>query len=121
MELAILRDRLFEQVMVYGEGHPYLVALAVVNAQEWLRFAQEVGVRHDMPEALHDTRVEQQALQRIASQLAEFPGYARVRRALLLSEPWSIENGLVTPTLKIKRGPVVARYAEKIAQLYEGH
>ncbi len=121
MELAILRDRLFEQVMVYGEGHPYLVALAVVNAEAWQRFAQEVGVRHDMPEALHDTRVEQQALQRIAGQLVEFPGYARIRRTLLISEPWSIENGMLTPTLKIKRGPVVTCYAEKIAQLYEGH
>ena len=121
MEAAILRDRLFEQVMVHGEGHPYLVALAVMNAEVWQRFAQEVGVRHDMPEALHDTRVEQQALQRIAAQLAEFPGYARVRRVLLISEPWSIDNGLLTPTLKIKRAPVVAHYAQEIAQLYEGH
>lgn len=121
MELAIQRDRLFEQVMVYGEGHPYLVALVVVNAEGWQRFAQEVGVRHDMPEALHDVRIEQRALQRITAQLAEFPGYARIRRALLITEPWSIENGLLTPTLKIKRTPVVTRYAEKIAQLYEGH
>lgn len=121
MELAILRDRLFDQIMVYGEGRPYLVALAVVNPEGWLRLAQEVGVRSDMPESRHDTRVEQQVLQRIAVQLAEFPGYAKVRRALLLSEPWSIENGLLTPTLKVKRAPVVVRYADKIEQLYQGH
>ncbi|CAG0124562.1 long-chain acyl-CoA synthetase [Rhodocyclaceae bacterium] len=121
MEAAILRDPLFEQVMVHGEGHPYLVVLAVLNAESWQRFAQEVGVRVDMAESLRDTRVEQQVLRRIAEQITEFPGYAKVRRVLLLAEPWSIENGLLTPTLKIKRAPVVARFATEIEQLYQGH
>ena len=120
IEEAILRDRLFEQVMVYGEGRPKLVALAVVNPEQWQAFAQQVGVRADMPESLHDSRVEQQVLDRIAEQIREFPGYANVRRVLLLTEPWSIENGLLTPTLKLKRPQVAARYTEQIEQLYEG-
>ncbi len=121
METAILRDRLFEQVMVHGEGHPYLVVLAVVNHEQWQVFAQQIGVRPDMPESLRDTRVEQQALRRIIAQIGEFPGYAKVRRVLLLVEPWSIENGLLTPTLKIKRARVFAHYEKEIAHLYEGH
>ncbi len=121
IEAAILRDRLFDQVMVHGEGHPALVVLAVVNPEQWKIFAQQVGVRADMPESLHDTRVEQQVLQRIAEQIKEFPGYAKVRRVLLLTEPWSIENGILTPTLKIKRAEVAAKFAEQIKQLYEGH
>ncbi len=120
IEEAILRDRLFEQVMVYGEGRPKLVALAVVNPEQWQAFAQQVGLRADMRESLHDSRVEQQVLDRIAEQIREFPGYANVRRVLLLTEPWSIENGLLTPTLKLKRPQVAARYAEQIEQLYEG-
>ncbi len=119
METAILRDPLFEQLMVHGEGHPYLVVLAVVNPEQWKAFAQQVGVRPDMQESLRDTRVEQQALQRVSAQIGEFPGYAKVRRVLLLTEPWSIENGLLTPTLKIKRAKVFARYEKEIAQLYE--
>ena len=121
MEAAIQRDGLFEQVMVHGEGHPYLVALVVVNAEAWARFALEVGVRTDMPESLHDTRIEQRVLQRVAEQIKEFPGYARVRRVLLLTEPWSIDNGLLTPTLKIKRARIFARYENEIAELYKGH
>ena len=121
MEAAILRDPLFDQVMVHGEGHPYLVVLAVVNQEQWQAFAQQVGVRPDMPESLHDTRVEQQVLQRVAEQIKEFPGYAKVRRVLLSLEPWSIENGLLTPTLKFKRARVVARYEKEITRLYEGH
>lgn len=121
MEASIMRDPLFEQVMVHGEGQPYLVALAVLNADSWARFAQAIGVRADMPESLSDTRVEQQVLQRIAEQIKDFPGYAKVRRVLLLTEPWSIDNGLLTPTLKIKRATVVARFEKEIAQLYKGH
>jgi len=121
MEDAILRDRLFDQVMVYGEGHSALVVLAVVNPDKWKEFAQQVGVRADLPESLHDTRVEKEALQRIAEQIKEFPGYAKVRRALLLAEPWSIENGMLTPTLKLKRPNVAVRFAKEIEQFYQGH
>jgi long-chain acyl-CoA synthetase len=120
MEDAILHDRLFEQAIVYGEGHPYLVVLAVVNPAEWERLAGQVGVRADMAESLRDTRVEQLVLQRIAQQIREFPGYARVRRVLLSSEPWTIDNGLLTPTLKLKRARVTARFADEIAQLFQG-
>lgn len=121
MELAILRDHLFDQVMIYGEGRPYLIALLVVNPTTWLQFSKVAGVRADMPESFADTRVEQPALLRVAEQTKAFPGYARVRRALLLGEPWSIENGLLTPTLKIKRNQVIARYQAEIEQLYQGH
>ena len=121
MEQAILRDHLFEQVMVHGEAQPYLIVLGVVNQTAWTKFAQEAGVRADMPESLHDTRIEQKVLQLIAEQIKEFPGYARVRRVLLLTEPWSIENGLMTPTLKVKRGAVVARFDKEIEELYQGH
>jgi long-chain acyl-CoA synthetase len=120
MEFAIMRDRLFEQVMVYGEARGALVVLAVVNTEQWAELAQQVGVRPDMQESLHDTRVEHEVLRRIAEQIREFPGYAKVRRVLLLDEPWSIENGLLTPTLKLKRPQVSVRYAREIEQLYQG-
>ena len=121
MELAILRDPLFDQVMIFGEAHPYLVALAVLNPEGWENFAREIGIRHDMPEALTDSRVEAKFLKRIALNLRGFPGYAKVNRVLLLRESWSIENGLLTPTLKLKREVVTARYMAQIKRLYDGH
>ena len=121
MEHAILRDQLFDLVMVHGEGRPYLVVLAVVNPASWASFAQESGVRPDLSESLRHSRLEQQVLQRITYQIKEFPGYAKVRRVLLLSEPWSIDDGLLTPTLKVKRRSVVERFSKEIEQLYQGH
>ncbi len=121
MELAILDDPLFDQVMIYGEARPYLVAIAVLNPEAWSGFAGEIGIRPDMPETLTDSRVEAKVLKRISLNLRGFPGYARVNRVLLLDEPWSVENGLMTPTLKIRRDEVSRRYAMQIRHLYEGH
>jgi len=119
MEIALLHDPLFDQVMIFGEAHPYLVALAVVNAEAWQQFAKEIGVRADMPEALADSRVEGKVLERIARSLRGFPGYAHVRRVLLLREPWAMENDLLTPTLKLKRKKVAQQFADEIKHLYE--
>jgi long-chain acyl-CoA synthetase len=44
-----------------------------------------------------------------------------VRRVFLSLDPWSIENGLLTTTLKLKRAKVVARFKGEIDRLYEGH
>jgi len=74
-----------------------------------------------MPEALTDSRIEAKVLRRIARNLRGFPGYAKVNRVLLLREPWGIDNGLLTPTLKLKREDVTSRFKAQIGQLYEGH
>ena len=97
----------------------HLVVLAVLNTEAWQHFAQEIGIRADMPETLTDSRVEAKILRRVARNLRGFPGYAKVNRVLLLREPWSVENGLLTPTLKIKRTEIAQQFAAQIKQLYE--
>jgi long-chain acyl-CoA synthetase len=121
METAIMHDHLFEQVVLYGEGHSYLIALVVLNPEQWHVLALQVGVRPDLKESLYDPRVEELVLQRISQQIREFPGYAKVRRVSLSLDPWSVENGLQTPTLKLKRKRVFEQYHKEIAHLYEGH
>ncbi len=121
MEQAIKQDPLFDQVMVFGEARPYLVALAVINPDVWKQFAKQLGVRADMPESLTDSRVQGAVLQRIAANMHTFPGYAKVNHVLLLREPWSSDNGLLTATLKLRRKQVVEQFDEQIKQLYEGH
>ncbi|MBU3903819.1 MAG: AMP-binding protein, partial [Gammaproteobacteria bacterium] len=121
MEAAILHDPLIDQVMILGEGKPYLVALAVLNPVVWPDIAAKVGVRPDMPESLSDSNVEAKVLRRIARNIRAFPGYAKVNRVLLLTEPWTIDNGLLTPKLSMKRDKIVAKFAREIDALYEGH
>jgi long-chain acyl-CoA synthetase len=121
MEAAILNDPLIDQVMIYGEGKPYLVALAVLNPEVWPQVAAKVGVRPDMPESLKDSNVEAKVLRRIARNISSFPGYAKVHRVLLLTAPWNIDNGLLTPKLSLKRNKVVEVFGKEIEELYKGH
>ena len=121
MELAILQDKLFDQAMIFGEARPYLVALVVLNPEAWLQFCKELGMNANESATLADSRVQTKVLERIAVGVKEFPGYAKINRVLLLQESWSIDNGLLTPTLKLKRPHVVGRFDKQIKQLYEGH
>jgi long-chain acyl-CoA synthetase len=95
VEFAILRDPVFEQVMLVGEGRPYLVLLAVSKETD-----------------------EQKLLARVNAQLKGFPGWVRVRRVIRSPEPWSVENGSLTPTLKLKRPLLAKKFAREIDAAY---
>ena len=95
VEFAILRDPIFEQVMLVGEGRPYPVLLAVSKETD-----------------------EAKLLERANAHLKHFPGWVRVRRVIRLSEPWSVDNGLLTPTLKLKRPLLTQKLAREIDAAY---
>jgi long-chain acyl-CoA synthetase len=95
VELAILGDGAFEQLMLVGEGRPFLTLVAVTKESD-----------------------EKQLVRRANDQLKAFPRYARVRRAIVTPEPWTVENGLLTPTLKIRREQVLKRFADEIDAVY---
>jgi long-chain acyl-CoA synthetase len=103
MELAIQLDPLFEQALVIGEGKPYLAALVVLNAAQKARAGP----------------LDEKAIAaRVAAQLKDFPGYAQVRRVAALDEPWTVDNGLLTSTMKPKRAVILERYQSRVGELY---
>ncbi|PWW46324.1 long-chain acyl-CoA synthetase [Melaminivora alkalimesophila] len=119
LELAIAADPLFAQVFAVGENRPFIATVAVVGGEEWTQLAQGLGLDPKDPAALRDPRVQRAALARIERQTASFPRYAVPRAVHLVREPWTVENGLMTPTLKLKRNNLMARYATEIEALYE--
>ncbi|MEP6997752.1 MAG: long-chain fatty acid--CoA ligase, partial [Betaproteobacteria bacterium] len=94
-EFALLRDPRFEQVMLVGEGRPFLTLLAVTRETD-----------------------ENVLINRANELLKDFPRWVRIRRTIATSEPWSIDNGLLTPTLKLKRPRVLERYQSAIDAIY---
>jgi long-chain acyl-CoA synthetase len=121
MENAILRDPLFEQVMMLGEAKPYLSVIVVLNPEQWNKFAAEKGWKANARDIVSTKDVEKAIVERVGLQLKEFPGYAQVRRAMVSLEPWTMENGLLTPTLKLKRPKVMEKFNAEIDHLYAGH
>ena len=119
MEQALVSNSLVSQVMIVGEGKPYLSALLVLESQAWKAFCKTNGLADHVD--LNDEKVEELILAQLAKNLKEFPGYAQIRRVHSAWTEWTMEDGLVTPTLKIKRPKVAERFATEIEGLYEGH
>lgn len=121
METAIILDPLFEQAMVVGEGKPYIAALLVLNRQAWEIFAEELGLEPGEEQSLSSDQAVKAVLNKLAVVLAAIPGYVQVRAVYLTCAPWTIENGLLTPTMKIKRNVLEQEFAAQIRELYRGH
>ena len=117
IEAAIGFDPLFEQVMVVGEGRASLAALVYPDQEHLAALAQEVGLEAE-DAGTTDRRLEKAMLTRIAARLAAFPGYAKVRRVFITPEPWTVENGLLTPTMKIRRTRILDRFRDEVEMLY---
>jgi long-chain acyl-CoA synthetase len=118
LELAITADPLFEQACVFGENRPFISAIVVLAAGPWRALAASLGVDPALPASLAGPRVREAALQRIRDATRSFPHYAQPRVVALTLEPWTIENTLITPTLKLKRNNISARFADVIEGLY---
>jgi long-chain acyl-CoA synthetase len=114
---AIKRDALFEQVCVVGEGRPYLAAIISLNLQWWNEFASKRGLDPQVPNAKD---AGDMVLRRIGDLLLDLPRYAQIRRLYLTLEPWTVKNGLLTPTLKVKRLAVEEHFRKEI-DLFYGH
>jgi len=121
IEMAINADRLFEQVMVVGEGRPYLSALLALNGAEWIKLAGTLGVDAAHEEVLESKRVEQALLERIGPRLSHFPGYARIRRVHAGRTAWNVQDGLLTASFKLRRQQILERFADDIERMYAGH
>lgn len=118
MELAIQGDPLFEQVMIVGEGRPFLAALVVLEAGAWKELARELGLDPERSESLTDRLAQRALLGRMAARLGSFPAHAQIRAVRALLEPWTVEDGLLTPTLKIRRAQILQRFEADIESMY---
>lgn len=94
-EMAILDDPLFEQAMLIGEGRAYLVLLVVTQESD-----------------------EKTLIKHANARLKSFSRWTRVRRVIAVPEPWTLADGLLTPTLKVKRNAVLDRYRERVEAVY---
>jgi len=121
MENAILLDPLIEQIMILGEGMPYLTALVVPNPDEFKKQASLLGLNPEEHKSYADPQLRKIFLDHAQAQLGAFPGYAQLRELVILREPMTTDNGLLTPTLKLRRNRILIQYADEVKDLYSGH
>ncbi|MDQ7001123.1 MAG: long-chain fatty acid--CoA ligase, partial [Ghiorsea sp.] len=99
IEDALLKDSWVDQVMVVGEGKAFLVALIVPSEQ--------------------GKSVDKRAfIQRFSKDLHAFPGYEKIKGVVVCETPWTIEEGLLTPTMKLRRVHVLDKYQTEVDKVY---
>ncbi|MCB1801302.1 MAG: long-chain fatty acid--CoA ligase [Gammaproteobacteria bacterium] len=121
MENAIALDELVDQVLVIGEGRPYLSAIVVPNPEAFARVAEGLHLDPANEDTCCDENVRSIFMQHVQERIAAFPGYAQVRELAVVNEPWTPDNGLATPTLKLRRNKILERYHDITEKLYAGH
>lgn len=115
IENSLKLDPLMEEVVIFGEGQPFIGAVIRLNRELFEAAARKLGLAADPSDKLFNRWLVRHCNDRLHG----FPAYAKLRRTVAITDEWSIENGLLTPTLKVKRNEVLKRYEEKIKEVYE--
>ncbi|MFH1690853.1 MAG: long-chain fatty acid--CoA ligase [Candidatus Eisenbacteria bacterium] len=119
IEEKIARSKYVTQVMVYGDNKKYLVALVVPDQEAVEQYARDSAIAFDDYGALLGT----QAIRELISGEIDFvnktaPSYEQVRGFDVLPEAFTLENGMLTPTLKPRRGRISMIHEDLIENLY---
>ncbi len=118
LELAIMNDAFFEQAYVFGDNAPFIGCAVVLNKQYWSELAGSVGLNPNVSASLQAKAAVDAVVLRIRELTKEFPYYAQPKAVLLSLEPWTVENSLITPTLKLKRNNLAARFAQGVQEMH---
>jgi long-chain acyl-CoA synthetase len=118
VEGALVFEPELNQAMVHGDRRPHLVAVLVPDAEFIASWAAENGRDADLAaladsEAFHERLRE--AIERANTRLSQIE---QVRRFIVATEPFTTENGLMTPSLKIRRHEIRKIYGERLEALY---
>ena len=107
-----------DQVMLYGFNRPHNVAVIVAAMPAVEKFAEENGISGSGESLLGDPLVRELFQKQLEHYGKDFKSFERPQNFALLSEEWGIDNGLLTPTLKLKREVVEDQFRSQIESLY---
>ena len=116
MEEQLKLSPYIANVMIYGANKPHNVALVVPDSDALRAWAERQGI------TLGDVRTNKQVRDLIRGEIdtlsKDIKGYERVQDFVLVLEDFTTENGMLTPTLKVKRRVVLERYGQELDGLY---
>ena len=99
IENELINSEIIDQAIVYGDNKPFLVALLVIN---------------DEKKSLTEEEIKQE-IEKVNKKLSKIEN---IKKFFTINEKFSIENGMLTPTLKLKRYKIIQKYKNKLEKLY---
>lgn len=122
IETRVAEDKYVEMIAVIGDDRKFVSALIVPSYEALERYAQHNNIQYkDMEELLVNDDIYSMIDSRIELLQASFAPYEKIKKFTLLPKPFSIEDGELTNTLKIKRKFVADKYKDIIDKMYEDH
>ncbi len=119
IEGLLVAEEMIEQVVVYGDQKPYLVAMIMPAEEACMAWAHKEGLPETDWEHLAESDILRKTLQtRISEHLKGLAQHEQIRRICIRPQPLTIEEGLLTPTMKIKRRKVHEQFREVLEGLY---
>lgn len=106
--------------MIHGENEEHNVAVIVPDFRALKRWAAERGIAGDARTLTRDARVRELYAQEIEKQSAHFRAFERIRDFVLVPEDFTIDNGMLTPKLSVRRARVLEVHRDAIEALYRG-
>jgi long-chain acyl-CoA synthetase len=120
IENEIGASPLVENAVLFGDRKPYIVALVVPNFEALETWARGRGVAAaDRLELLRRPEVLKAYQEIVDGVNANLARFETVKKFRLIAEPFTIADGQLTPTLKVKRRVIAQRYGARLAEMYE--
>jgi len=120
IENLLKGDPFISQVMVHGDRRPYPVALITLNPEELAKFARAQGIMASDPSVLaKHPKVLERVQRTVDHKNSELQSYAKIKKFAILPDDFTVENGALTPTLKVKRKVISERHRPVLDALYQ--
>jgi long-chain acyl-CoA synthetase len=107
-----------DQVFIHGENKPFNVALIVPDRHAVMSWAQKEGLRGNFEAVCNEPVTHDLMRMELESLSRNIRGYERIKQLAMITEEFTPENGMLTPSLKIKRRRVMERYSDVVEALY---
>ncbi len=118
LEGTIATSKYISQVCVVGDKRKYLSALVTVDEENVKEYADENGISYsDMQDLMNNDKIIQLVMSEVEAKNAGFASFETIKKVTIVPE-FTIENGLLTPTLKVKKNIAIEKYQEKIDAMY---
>jgi long-chain acyl-CoA synthetase len=119
IENLLVAESLIGQALAYGDHRHYVVAVLTLDGEVAPAWARARGIEASLAELAGDPTVLAAVEDAVAAANSRLARVQQVKRWRLLPVEWTAESGELTPTLKLKRRVVHAKYADIIDSLYE--
>ena len=119
IENKLKESRYIEQVMLVGDNQKFVTALVVPSFLHLQAWAKEHGISYENnKQIIGNEKIKALINEEIGATNKEFGHVEQVKKFKLLDKEWTIEDGELTPTLKVKRKVILSRYESLVEEMY---